>query len=581
MATHLRRRDIIATLGGAAAWPLATYAQTMRAITTAIIALVTTAASAQEMKAPRVSSALVDWSMVRNSLNLPEPLRRRLALPARPKTEAEMRIASEKNQLGLINQATNSLFANIALSPVPVLLPFDTVAFLRDLAQESNGPKKTSTYLAGFSASKVFIPGPAGYDAALQLDVSRAPALNTLRYRGEAEVQISGSSVIYELTSPTLGDALPLPAGLQDRFPGIRRVLHDGSVRYTFVRYGAPYMISIPCNLKSASKRTMLCTEADQVISYFLNSLQLVGGTPTLGSKKVAAPTLDRPNTISKVFTYYRPGSLLDHTGYDERNGRADYTVYANIRFPIDRAPAFANSQVFMHGGNCYGASEPKPKKKNDPYQCTVNNKQLYFFEGRKENFSYPWRDNFCEERPWTVGQCPGGHGHQGQDIRPGAQGKAASSSGCEPDDKNSARCEPYLHDAVAVSNSYVWRSKGQEALFLVVNEPNQHIKFRYLHMLPDRMDRDGLITAKTKYVREGDKIGKVGNYEEGPNGTTYHLHFDIQVPTKDGWVWVNPYMTLVSAYERLIGAKGAEVHGSPEQAQPAGGRSAASDRNF
>jgi hypothetical protein len=33
-----------------------------------------------------------------------------------------------------------------------------------------------------------------------------------------------------------------------------------------------------------------------------------------------------------------------------------------------------------------------------------------------------------------------------------------------------------------------------------------------------------------------------------------------MQVPTKLGWIFVNPYMTLVAAYERLIGARGKEI---------------------
>ena len=53
--------------------------------------------------------------------------------------------------------------------------------------------------------------------------------------------------------------------------------------------------------------------------------------------------------------------------------------------------------------------------------------------------------------------------------------------------------------------------------------------------------------------------IGQVGNFSKKEGGTSYHLHFDMQVPTKDGWVFVNPYMTLVAAYERLIGERGAE----------------------
>ena len=33
-----------------------------------------------------------------------------------------------------------------------------------------------------------------------------------------------------------------------------------------------------------------------------------------------------------------------------------------------------------------------------------------------------------------------------------------------------------------------------------------------------------------------------------------------MQVVTKLGWVWVNPYMSLVQAYEKLIGGRGTEI---------------------
>ena len=54
--------------------------------------------------------------------------------------------------------------------------------------------------------------------------------------------------------------------------------------------------------------------------------------------------------------------------------------------------------------------------------------------------------------------------------------------------------------------------------------------------------------------------IGKVGNFFKRERATTYHLHFDLQVPTRYGWVFVNPYMTLVASYERLIQARGQEI---------------------
>ena len=68
--------------------------------------------------------------------------------------------------------------------------------------------------------------------------------------------------------------------------------------------------------------------------------------------------------------------------------------------------------------------------------------------------------------------------------------------------------------------------------------------------------------------VSEGEKIGVVSNYLDHPNGTSRHLHFDVQVFTRDGWLWVNPYVTLISAYERLIRGRGREI--GPDAAAPA-----------
>ena len=64
--------------------------------------------------------------------------------------------------------------------------------------------------------------------------------------------------------------------------------------------------------------------------------------------------------------------------------------------------------------------------------------------------------------------------------------------------------------------------------------------------------------------VEEGEKIGVVSNYLDHPNGTSRHLHFDVQVFTRDGWLWVNPYVTLISAYERLIRGRGREIGPEP-----------------
>ena len=110
----------------------------------------------------------------------------------------------------------------------------------------------------------------------------------------------------------------------------------------------------------------------------------------------------------------------------------------------------------------------------------------------------------------------------------------------------------------VAVRDGAILRRPKQEAVYLFVNTANEHIRFRYLHMLPRKMDEDSLLSGRR--VHEGEVIGQVGNFNKREGGTSYHLHFDVQVPTRDGWVFVNPYMTLVAAYERLIGGRGEEI---------------------
>jgi hypothetical protein len=85
------------------------------------------------------------------------------------------------------------------------------------------------------------------------------------------------------------------------------------------------------------------------------------------------------------------------------------------------------------------------------------------------------------------------------------------------------------------------------------------------MHMNPSALDADGILNGRR--VAEGEKIGVVSNYLDFPNGTSYHLHFDVQVFTRDGWIWVNPYTTLIASYERLIRSRGREIGTDPPAA--------------
>lgn len=161
--------------------------------------------------------------------------------------------------------------------------------------------------------------------------------------------------------------------------------------------------------------------------------------------------------------------------------------------------------------------------------------------------------------RDFLVGQCPGGYGHQGEDIRPAY---------CVMENAEADRCLPYQHTIAAVHDGLVWRTAGNLGAYIAWNTVNEHVRVRYLHMNPKMMDDDGLVSGR--HVKEGEIIGKVADWGDFQNGTSYHLHFNVQVFTRIGWVWVNPYMTLVASYEHLIGARGREIRpGDPPPVTP------------
>jgi hypothetical protein len=503
---------------------------------------------APEMKLPRVSISEVDWTSVRTALGSFDTL----ALHD-----------GETDVLTRLNAITAKAFADIATSPVPVLLPFDTAAYLRDAAQ-SNGAQGNSTqgnagdvakYLSGFTSVPIFFPGPSGYDALISLRPSMPG--HDLSFAKPVEVEMTGSALLYELDGPAIPQGEPVPQ-LDAQFPGIRRSLIESRVRYTFVRFGVPYVVAIICFDGPSSSRRLSCREADKVALRFLSALNLVGGAPPSGTGNLEPNTIDRPTAVSPDFTYFAPGDLISGTGVHGQSGRADSTVYAKIRFPLAQPPAYAVSQSFMNWGNCdlTGRVGLGGRGDNETYHCKVNDKPLVNDESK--NFAYPWRDNFCEHRTYEVGQCPAGVGHQGQDIRPAT---------CLERDPAAGRCVPYQEDVVAVSDGVLMRSPGDLALYLLINKPGEHIRVRYLHMNPKMLDTAGMISGRK--VVEGEVLGAVGEYGSSESGTSYHLHFDAQLPTRAGWVFFNPYMTLVASYERLIGARGQVVNDTKVASSP------------
>jgi murein DD-endopeptidase MepM/ murein hydrolase activator NlpD len=474
--------------------------------------------SAQEFQTPSVSAARVEWRAVLDQL--------RSELDAAPVAASNFTFAGQRRvsasdprsmpALVQLNGVTSQIFNGIARSAVPVLLPFDTASYLDARLSSATADRPLSRYQADFRPVDLFDAGPAGYDAVFALEPGAGFGLPSRTFVRPVEVQITGSLLTYDIADPQGGKGEPVKA-LAAQYPDMRRFIREGYVRYSFSRFGVPYVVSIQCLDSAPRARRLACREAYPVAERFLKALRIAGGLPARPRPDIPSQTAERPAERSADFTYRPPGDIITGTGYHRQSGRADFSAYSQIRFPLE-APAFIHSQKRRSGDK---ADAP--------------------------NAGYPWRDNFCEARSFSVGQCANGYGHQGEDVRPGAC-PARVEGGCDP------RKQPIF----AVRDGIVIRSPKQQAATLQINGRTEHIRFRYMHMNPAVMDADGLLNGRM--VAEGEKIGVVSNYLDHPNGTTRHLHFDVQVFTRDGWLWVNPYVTLISAYERLIRGRGREI---------------------
>lgn len=486
---------------------------------------------AQEFGPPQISVVRADWGRaVAELAQLP------LATATDPDTS---------RPLEELNAALDAPFPDIAASPVPVLLPLDAAAYLRDRA--AGTALGIDRYLQGFRASRYFNAGPSGYDAVFEVRSGATPELSNLASREPVYVNITGAAALFELPPPNGEEELP-NHGLEREIPGLRRFIIENHMRFAFERYGVTYVVSILCFDGPARGRRVSCRDADRVGKAFLRALQFAGGKPQSVLARAAAPA--RPQKLSEDFRYHAPGQIIPRTGVKGRGGVPDPTVYAAIRFPMQDAPAFVNSQSFMHWGNCDMTGRVGWRRsKGAPYRCRVNSKPLVFDESAPENYAYPWRDNFCEHRAFYVAQCPAGFGHQGVDIRP---------SECQLRKPDSDRCQPYHAAVVAARRGMILRPGSQDGVVLVSNTPDALLRFRYIHMNPRKLDADTMTNGRV--VQEGEVVGQVGNYSRYEGATTVHLHFEMLVPTRYGFVRVNPYATLIAAYERLIGARGQAI---------------------
>ena len=201
--------------------------------------------------------------------------------------------------------------------------------------------------------------------------------------------------------------------------------------------------------------------------------------------------------------------------------------------FPITTGPVFLNSQTMMPGGNGLGSvRNPNPGSQNDA-----------------RNYSYPWRDNFCEVRDRDNSHCNGGQGHQGQDIRP-------------------ASCDNGAYMAAAPERVRI-RNVGTHGVNAFGLDTG--ILYTFLHLDRPLATHPTLNRPVTKndILEAGQAIGKISN-KTSPDPdldcfdrcTTLHLHFEMWSGATEfsssfrrgaDALPLPPYVSLVDSYRRLV----------------------------
>jgi hypothetical protein len=275
----------------------------------------TLSARADEFRTPAISAVKADWAAAATQLKT-EIDSQSLAVDQftfasgrRPRQINPHRIAA----IAQLNAATSPIFPGVQLSPVPVLLPFDSALYLAD-RQSGAINLLIPRYQAGFRAASMFEAGPSGYDAVFLLDRGAGDDIPARVYAKPIEVQITASMLVYDINDPLAGKGEPVKA-LAAQFPNLRRVIREGYVRYAFTRFGVPYVVSIQCLDSVAHSRRLSCREASPVAERFLRALRVAGGTPRGPRYNITPEVSERPIEYSPDFTYWPSGDIIANSG--------------------------------------------------------------------------------------------------------------------------------------------------------------------------------------------------------------------------------------------------------------------------
>ena len=122
-----------------------------------------------------------------------------------------------------------------------------------------------------------------------------------------------------------------------DEIPGIRRMYLENYVRYTFVRYGVPYVVAIECfDGGYALPQDLLPRRRQGRGALPQGATDRRRHAAERADDGVTPNTIDRPPSKSTVFTYHSPGDILPGTGF---KAKAASRITPSIPRSASRSP--------------------------------------------------------------------------------------------------------------------------------------------------------------------------------------------------------------------------------------------------
>lgn len=128
--------------------------------------------AADEFRSPSLTALRVDWRAALDQL--------RTEINSRPQIAGDFIFAPRRSvprydprampALVQLNAVSSQFFTGIARSSVPVLLPFDTAAYLETQRSGAPASLSLSRFQADFNSVDLFDAGPAGYSATFSLE---------------------------------------------------------------------------------------------------------------------------------------------------------------------------------------------------------------------------------------------------------------------------------------------------------------------------------------------------------------------------------------------------------------------------